>query len=265
MRISFKIILLFAILVLVTSSVSGSVSELKISPENPVVGDKITIKGTASPNEVLRPSITFMETVKVAKGNKNYEYQINGIEIPNGKNNFVVNAKNVKDLNVGVKLLIWWTLSKDASNTGEASIAQGNVPSGNYHIKIHGTAAEDVSSVPLTITASSEIKANEKGNFEYEYSTSNLPPGTYVLNVEETIKKITLYAKNEKLEKREEPEKPEKPEKTDKPEITKKPETTPEIRETPIIIPDDTPGHKDVETRDEETFLRRIMNMFKFW
>lgn len=199
MRISFKIILLFAILVSITSSVSGSVSELIISPENPVVGEEITLKGKASPNEVLYPSIIFKETVDVAEDNK-YEYQINGIVIPPGKNSFAVTAENVKNLNVGIKLLAWWTKGTDAAN-GVATVSQGNVPGGTYNIKIFGVSSDTASFVNLTIKAASKITADGEGHFEYRYSTSNLPAGIYTLNIGDKNRTIKLLAKKEKTDK----------------------------------------------------------------
>src|SRR5574341_1536634 len=73
MRIIQGSIILAATLLLSAASVSGSESELKISPENPVVGDEITIIGKASSNEVLYPSITYKEIVDVAGESSRYK------------------------------------------------------------------------------------------------------------------------------------------------------------------------------------------------
>ncbi len=279
MKITFNIIISFFLLVSIASSVSGL--EFKISPENPVVGDDIKMTGNASPGEVIQPSITFKETVNVAEGNNKYEYQINGIEIPPGMNTFAVSAQNVQNLNVGVKLLIWWTISADAAN-GVATISQGNVPGGTYHVKMFGTAVDGASSVPLTITASTRIKADDQGNFRYEISTDKLPAGKYTLNIGGKTETITLLAHREKPKETEKPERQENEDRgkndrhevredstsvsvTPTPETTEKtPESTPEIKETPVKTPEDTPAHNP-EQIEHETFLQRILKWVKFW
>lgn len=162
---------------------------LKISPENPAAGDEITIRGTTSPNEILNPSISFEKTIRVVNGE--YEYRLYGIKIPPGENNFAVAAKNVTNLNVRVKMLLWWTKSADAVN-GTARVSQGNVPYGTYNIRIDGDAADGASSVPLVITASSKVTADPQGNFEYRYSSSGIPAGAFNLRIGGITKAIFL-------------------------------------------------------------------------
>ncbi len=165
---------------------------LTILPENPLVGDEITMKGTGTPNELLYPSVTFEKVVSVANGK--YDYRLYSIKIPPGANNFGVTAKNVKNLNVRVKMLLWWTISRDAAN-GVAVVSQGNVPSGTYDIIIDGDPADGASSVPLTITASSKINADALGNFEYKYSSSGVPPGSFTLSIGGIMRTMTLSEK----------------------------------------------------------------------
>jgi hypothetical protein len=167
--------------------VSGT--SLTISPENPVVGEEITMRGLASPNEVLWASISFGKTVSVANGK--YAYRLYDIEIPLGENNFAVTAEKVKNLNARVKILLWWTKSADATN-GIATVSQSNVPSGTYDIRIEGDALDGESFVPLTITASSKITADPQGNFRYKYSSSGVPPGDFILSIGGITKTITL-------------------------------------------------------------------------
>ncbi len=162
---------------------------LTISPENPAVGDEITIRGTASPDEVLHPSVAFGKNINAANGK--YDYRLYGIKIPSGENNFAVVANNAKNLNVRIKMLLWWTKSADAAN-GTARVSQGNVPSGTYNVRIDGNAADGASSVPLTITASSKIAADSQGNFEYRYSSSGIPAGTFNLSIGGTTRTIIL-------------------------------------------------------------------------
>lgn len=182
-----KILLLIFSLLLLAYPARGIT--LAISPENPVVGEEITMWGLASPNEILWPSITFEKTVNVANGK--YSYRLYAIKIPSGQNNFAVTAKNVKNLNVRVKILLWWTKSADATN-GIATVSQGNVPSGTYDIRIEGDAVDGVASAPLAITASSKITADTQGNFGYKYSSSGVPPGDFILSIGGITKTITL-------------------------------------------------------------------------
>ncbi|NJD78818.1 MAG: hypothetical protein FIB08_17280 [Candidatus Methanoperedens sp.] len=188
------------------------------------------MNGTASPNEVLNPSISFKEAVDIAEGDNKYEYRINGIEIPQGKNSFAITAENVKNLNVGIELLIFWTKSANAIN-GVATISQGSVPGGKYNIKIFGISSDNASSVNLTIKAASKITVDGEGHFEYRYSTSNLPTGIYILNIGDEIRTIQLLASKEK---------------TDKEGLE-----SPEVKNTPV----------PVATKKDESLFNRFMRL----
>ncbi|WP_129597729.1 PGF-pre-PGF domain-containing protein [Methanohalophilus profundi] len=177
------ILLLFIALVLGVSTASA----FEVSPANPTVGDEITISGTASGDSV-DASVAFTESVDVANGE--YEYTINGVEIPSGDNRFKVQAEGVQDLNVQVKILFWITKSADASG-GVATVSQSNVPSGNYNIKIDGNAASGQSNVDLTINATQTMDITN-GQFEETYSTSSIPAGDFSVTVGGETKTITL-------------------------------------------------------------------------
>ncbi len=280
MRIRWKIITLFTLLLLLAVSASGSVSSLTISPDNPVVGDEITIKGIANQGEVLHPSITFNETAAVSKGSNEYNYLINGIEVPTKKNTFVIAAKHVKNLKVKVeKWGLSWTFGTEAT-AGNATISKANVPGWTYNIKIFGTADSGVSSVPLTITGlttSSDIKADNDGNFEYEFSTSKLPPDTYLLSIGGMTKEITLLPKNYKSGG--EAKEVKKTEANDNEILTHAKgtstasvtpdikETISEIKETPVVTPmKDTPTPVPTVTQRElSTLIERLLSMLKLW
>lgn len=174
-----KFLLLIIFFLSIINPVAGI--NFTISPENPVVGQDITIRGTGGqPNQLLSPSITFEKTETVVDGI--YDYRLTGIKIPSGDNNFVATARNVNNLNVRVKLLFWWTVGANAAN-GIATVSQSNVPSGTYDIRMDGDAAQGASSVPLTITASSKITADAQGNFTTTYSTSGIPMGNFKLDI----------------------------------------------------------------------------------
>jgi len=183
-----NLLFLFLVLALI-SPVYGM--NLSVSPESPYVGDDIILKGDAdAPNQILWPTVTFEKTVGVSNGI--YDYNLPGIEIPSGENNFVVTSRNVKDLYVGVVLLITWSKSVTADENNIATISQSNVPSGTHNIRIFGNAADGVTSVPLTITASTKINADTQGNFSSIYSTSGIPAGNFNLTVGTITRTITL-------------------------------------------------------------------------
>jgi len=186
------IAILYALLILsVTVPLcSAAVTELSVYPEYPVVGDEITINGTAAPDESIDTTVSFNQTVNVSDGT--YKYRIDDVEIPDGPNTFQVRGEKVKDLNVRVKILFWITKSADAES-GVATVSQSNVPSGTYDIIIDGQPEDGESTVNLTINASSSIKADTQGYFEETYATNSIPPGIFELSAGEINEIITLY------------------------------------------------------------------------
>ncbi|AKB50638.1 hypothetical protein MSBRW_1385 [Methanosarcina barkeri str. Wiesmoor] len=166
-----------------------------ISPSHPNVGDTLKLTGTASPEEELGADISFKKELPVTEGR--YQYLLEEIRIPYGKNNlFTVTGKGVENLDVSVKKLIWIKLSSDASG-GTATISQGHVPPLTYKILISGDALSKASSVKLTVTASQTITADSNGNFEFNYDTSALPAGKYVVTIGNKAKTIELGSGNQ--------------------------------------------------------------------
>jgi hypothetical protein len=177
------------ILVLI-SPASASVYSWDFSPQEPVCGDIISIKGNASPEENVDVFVTFEKTVPVSSGK--FEYILEDVKIPEGLNNrFTVEARGAKNLNVRVKIIIWVTKHSKASGN-VATVSQSNVPPGNYIIKIDGDAAEGTSNVDLRITAFQGIKADSKGDFSYSYNTKAVPCGDFEIKVGDIKKKVTI-------------------------------------------------------------------------
>lgn len=171
----------------------ATVTDLQVSPENPVVGDTIIISGTESVASEINAIASFTKVVTPSGGQ--YEYLVGSVEIPKGSKNFAVTAVGVDDLYVNVKLYgyIPLTIGKDASS-GTATISQSNVPSGTHKIKIFGLAETGVSFVNLKITATQGIDVDPDGYFEYRYSTGSIPVGDFNLNVGGSTKTVTLRA-----------------------------------------------------------------------
>jgi len=173
---------------------SAAVSELFVTPENPVVGDTITISGTASPGESVNVVVSFKKSVSPSDGM--YLYKMDRIEVPSGSNTFTVTARDVVDLNVRLKLSLWWTESAVATG-GTATVSHSNLEPGIYSAQIDGTPAAGTSHVTLDITAVQDIDADASGNFVYSYATNSIPIGDFQLNVGGLTKTITLSPKSD--------------------------------------------------------------------
>jgi hypothetical protein len=191
-KISFlPIIILFSSLLLTPLAYADVVS-VEVYPENPVQGDVVKAVIKADPNEEIPVTISFTKTLLVVDGK--YEWRINGVNIPQTPNSFTIKASNVKNLHVAVKILFWIGKSTEAKN-GVATISQSNIPPGTYGAIIHGEAAESTSTVTVHVTASTKIKTNSEGLYEFTYDTNPIPPGTFTIKIGETTKTIVLREK----------------------------------------------------------------------
>lgn len=180
--------------ILIVSPASAAVSSWEISPEKPVLGDTLSIKGSASPEEEVEVQVTFEKAVQASGGE--YEYILEDVEIPEGfKNRFTVQASEARNLNVRVKMLIWITKSSEASGN-TATVTQSSVPPGTYQIKMDGDAKGETSTVNLKITAVQQIKADSDGDFSYSYNTKAVPPGDFEIRVGGITKKSNPARKN---------------------------------------------------------------------
>ncbi len=186
MRIAPKIVIFFLIILLTAYSVSGAVSNLTVIPENPFVGDELIMKGKADPGD-LYPSITFTKQI-VHTSDKRFFFQINNIYIPPENDGFSITAIGVDDLNLSITCIVLnietkcKEISKKAVNN-VVKITHGHVYAIRYFtISMNGNS-NTTSTVNLTIKVTSKITADSNGYFESRYSTSQLSPGTYIINI----------------------------------------------------------------------------------
>jgi hypothetical protein len=187
---AFIVISLSILVLLLISPAAASVNNWEFSPQEPVCGDTISIKGGASPAEKVDVFVTFEKTVPVSAGK--FEYILEDVNIPGGLNNrFTVEARGAKKLNVRVKMVIWVTKSSQSSGD-TATVSQSSVPPGTYMIKIDGDANEGISNVDLKITAFQGIEADSNGDFSYSYNTKAVPPGDFEIKVGDKTKKVTI-------------------------------------------------------------------------
>ncbi|WP_048055593.1 hypothetical protein [Methanotorris igneus] len=170
-------------LILLLISSVYAVSDVKITPSNPKVGDIITITGKANPNEDINCQAWFEISPSIVI-QPYFLHKMYNVEIPSTPNAFKVIGENVDRLYINIKMGIWVTKSATANSDGIAVISKSNVPAGTYDMEIGGTIKDPSKPVKLKIIASTTIKADENGNFKYSYKANNIPEGTVVhLNI----------------------------------------------------------------------------------
>jgi hypothetical protein len=180
---SLKPYLLFLMLLLIAVHVlfaHPAVTNITITPANPVKGDLIKIDISANPNENIDVQLSFTKMLNVASDS--YLLEMNGVQIPPPPNNFSVKATGVTNLNVAVVIIFPITKSASASE-GVATVSQGGVPAGNYNVRISGDAQPGMSSVSLLVSASTTITMDSSGHYTINYLTESLPTGTVTAKV----------------------------------------------------------------------------------
>ncbi len=189
-ELAFMVTSLSILVLLAISPAAASVNNWEFSPQEPVSGDTLSIKGGASPQEEIDVFVTFEKTVPVSGGE--FEYILEDVKIPGGLNNlFKVEARGAKNLNVRVKMILWVTKSSEVSGD-VVTVSQSSVPPGTYIIKIDGHAKEGASNVNLKITAFQGIEADSNGDFSYSYNTKAVPSGDFEIKVGSVAKKVTI-------------------------------------------------------------------------
>jgi len=150
---------------------------LDVSPNNSSPGSKINIAGTAPPGTQVDLQSSFQMNLPVSAGR--YEYETS-VEVPHQPNRFTVSASNIKDLGVGVKMVIWLTKSFDAPD-GKATLSQSNVPPGRYTVKLFGESLPGATSVPVKVSADTTVQADSKGQYSLVLDTTGVPAGDYTI------------------------------------------------------------------------------------
>jgi len=268
-----KLLLSIIALVLLINMASATVTDVIITPKNPVVGDVISIK--AKTDQSSEPiSITYDTKVPVNNKGK-YSFEISSIKIPI-QSCFVATAKDVKTLNAKVTLWISWTVSANADSKGKATISQCGVPALTYNVIIDGDT-EKKSQVPLQFSASSTLRA-DGGKITIDYDTRGMPPGDYDVKIGGVANKIVLKEKKAKTVVAEVQGTSDTGiTVNDNPGITtasdqavleekkdnKTSEETPGIEET--VKPSSTDEKSNILQTLKDSFYERILPMIKFW
>ncbi len=163
-------------------------SAFDLSPSHPASGDKITLTGSANPGEQVSFRSSFSLNLPVKGGQ--YEYETS-LQIPEKPNSFRITARNIQDLNAGVKMGIWLTKRFQAKD-GVASLSQSDVPPGRYDIKIFGEATPGAATVPIGVVAETTTKADSEGKYTLVIDTSGIPDTEYKIQGAGDVKTIRL-------------------------------------------------------------------------
>jgi hypothetical protein len=135
------------------------------------------VTGTAPPGSQVDLQSSFQMDLPVSGGR--YEYETS-VEIPRQPNRFTVSASNIKDLGVGVKMVIWLTKSF-AAPEGTATLSQSNIPPGRYSVKLFGESLPGAAGVPVKVSADTTVQADSNGQYSLVLDTSGVPAGDYTI------------------------------------------------------------------------------------
>jgi hypothetical protein len=174
-------------LVLMASPFVMMSNDFTITPSNPVVGDSVTIKGTAVPNSQVTVQVLYEQSLPVHNGA--YQLALKGIFVPTPSNSITIKTTNVQSMSVGLKQRMWITLTSKVVN-GVSTLTQNNIGPGTYDATIYGKS--EASSVQLSVTSSETLTADSKGNYLFVYNSSGMPKGKYTVKVGSVSKSFIL-------------------------------------------------------------------------
>jgi len=173
------------------SPAAAKVTDWKVNPENPKIGDTLTISGLATPEKEVEISVSFEKTVPVYL--REYTYEFENIEILNFNNLFTVRAEGVENLKVKMKMVLSKTESAWADG-GIASVFYSGVYPGKYRVRVDGTAEDGNSGVNLKVTTVQRLNAGKDGKFSYRYSTGSVPSGKLEIKLGNSEREIIFGA-----------------------------------------------------------------------
>ena len=186
------LIILILLFEATASPAAAKVTDWKVSPENPKIGDTLIISGLATPEEEVEISVSFEKTVPVYLGEYTYEFE--NIEILNFNNLFTVRAEGVENLKVKMKMVLSKTESAWADG-GIATVSYSGVSPGEYRVRVDGIAEDGNSGVNLKVTTIQKLNAGKDGKFSYRYSTGSVPSGKLEIKLGNLEREIIFDAK----------------------------------------------------------------------
>ena len=188
---------------------SATVTELNVTPDVVLQGEKVKVWGKASPNEDVWLGASFEISIPVSEGR--YCEEFKGIEIPPGEKTISVTAENVKNIRISIYpvSVFWQTIEIEYPLEGPLNATNGTatisvsfpmdfygIPIDIYRekdIKVYGDALEGADAVHLIVKTSIKVTADSEGRFELEVSTKGVPPGEFQINAGGEKKKVCIF------------------------------------------------------------------------
>ena len=188
---------------------SATVTELNVTPDVVLQGEKVKVCGKASPNEDVWLGASFEISTPVSEGR--YHEEFKGIEIPKGEKTISVTAENVKNIRISIYpvFVFWFWQTIEYPLEGPLNAMNGTAtisvsfPADFYgkprdihgakDIKVYGDALEGADAVHLIVKTSIKVTADSEGRFELEVSTKGVPPGEFRINAGGEEKKVRIF------------------------------------------------------------------------
>ncbi len=184
----FMAINLMLIFVLISPGIS-----FELSADSVTAGENLIITGTSEPNSENTFISSFTMNLPVTSEKYNYETEI---KVPNKPNRFSVTARNVQNLNAGVKMGIWITKSFE-SRDGVVHLSAADIPPGVYKLKVSGSAVPGANEVPISIEAETGVLADSSGSYKLVIDTTGIPEGDYLIEGDGDEKTVRILSKGE--------------------------------------------------------------------
>ncbi len=163
----------------------------ELSADSIISGKNLVITGTSEPNSEPEFLTTFTMNLPVTSGRYGYETEV---RVPNKPNRFAVTARNVQNLDAGVKMGIWITRSFEAHG-GTVYLSGEDIPPGMHKLRISGSAIPGANEVPITIEAETMAKADSKGRYKLVIDTTGIPEGEYLIEGDGDSKTVQILSK----------------------------------------------------------------------
>jgi len=179
---------LMLIFVLISPGIS-----FELSADSVTAGENLIITGTSEPNSENTFISSFTMNLPVTSEKYSYETEV---KVPNKPNRFTVTAKNVQNLDAGVKMGIWITKSFE-SRDGVVHLSLADIPTGRYKLKVSGSAMPGANEVPITIEAETGVLADSGGSYKLVIDTTGIPEGDYLIEGDGDEKTVRILSKGE--------------------------------------------------------------------
>ena len=167
-------------------------ASFELSADSIAAGKNVIITGTSEPNSENTFLTSFTMSLPVTSGKYSYETEV---KVPNKPNSFAVTARNVKNLDAGVKMGIWITKSFEASG-GVVHLSRDDLPPGRYKLRVSGSALPGKSEVPITVEAETRVVADSKGRYKLIIDTTGIPEGEYLIEGDDDAKTVQILSKD---------------------------------------------------------------------